>query len=126
MAYASDESRMLQVYVQPIPPTGAKWQISSSGSSQPRWSRNGKELFYVAADQKLMAVPVNMSSTFETGSAEPLFEGITFNRGTANRTFFYQPSADGRRFMVNVPAGGETAGSPITVVLNWQAELLKK
>jgi hypothetical protein len=72
-----------------------------------------------------MSVPVNMSSTFETGPAQPLFDGITF-AGIPNRSFFYQPSADGQRFMVNVPAGGETAAaSPITVVLNWQTELLK-
>jgi len=126
MAYASDESGKWQVYVQPIPPAGAKWQISTAGGSQPRWRHDGKELFYVAADQKLMAVPIKMggasSLTFEQGAPQSLFEGVTFNVGQY-LTFFYQPAADGQRFLVNAPAGGTSSTTPITVVLNWQAAL---
>ena len=58
MAYASNESGQPQVYVQAIPASGAKWQISPAGGAQPRWRRDGKELFYISTDQKLMAVSV--------------------------------------------------------------------
>ncbi len=90
--------------MQSIPPSGAKRQISTEGGSQPRWGRDGKELFFVAPDQKLMAVPVKMGTSFDVGVPQVLFESVTFLDGAA-RTFYYQPSADSQRFMVNVPAG---------------------
>jgi hypothetical protein len=88
-------------------------------------SRDSKELFYVEGGQRLMAVPVKTGSVFEAGAAHMLFEAAF---GTiAGFGFSYQPSADGQRFLVNVPAGGEGAASaqPITVVTNWQAGLKK-
>jgi hypothetical protein len=90
----------------------------------PQWRPDGKELYYVATDQKLMALPIKLSSTVEQGTPQPLFPvpqiGATFV------TFVYAPSHDGQRFLVNVPAGGEAASaSPITVVTNWQAALKK-
>ncbi len=76
MAYASDESGQFQVYVQPIPATGEKHQISGMGGQRPRWRRDGKELFYVAADGKLMAVPVTITGTkFDSGVPQPLGGG---------------------------------------------------
>jgi len=121
MAYVSNESGQNQVYVQPIPASGAKRQISTAGGDWPRWRRDGKELFYVAADRMLMAVPVNIggaaSGSFEVGAAQPLFE-IEPGLGVE------EPAADGRRFLVTVPAGGEgAAATPITVITNWQAGL---
>jgi Tol biopolymer transport system component len=125
MAYTSDESGRDQVYVQPVPPSGAKWLVSTGGGTQPRWRRDGLELFYVAADQMLMAAPVKTSGNFESGSPQPLFTAP----GQAARNqidFVYQPSADGKRFLVNVVAGGESASAPpLTVWLNWQAALKK-
>ena len=72
MAYQSNESGQFQVYVQTVPLSGAKYQISTSGGSSPSWRRDGKELFS-SADQKLMAVPVKLGATVEAGTPQPLF-----------------------------------------------------
>jgi len=124
MAYTSDESGQNEVYVQPVPPTGARWPISTGGGSRPRWRRDGRELFYVSAgNRKLMAVPVmyggTTSGSFQAGAAQALF-GFTPNPSVAHQ-FGYQPRADGQRFLVNVPAGGEAPPPALIVVLNWQA-----
>jgi hypothetical protein len=79
-------------------------------------------LFYIAADRKLMAVPVNTggaaTGSFEVGLVQPLFE---IQPGVAPDS--WQPAADGQRFLVAVPAGGGAAATPITVITNWQAGL---
>jgi len=123
MAYASNESGQPQVYVQAIPASGAKWQISPAGGGQPRWRRDGKELFYISADQKLMAVPVKSGAGFEAGAPQPLFELDPVFPPLGGR-FAYQPTADGKRFLVLSTAGG-TAAPPINLVVNWQAGLKK-
>lgn len=123
VAYMSDESGHFEIYVQPFPATGPKWQISSAGGRFPRWSHDGRELFYVAADQKLMAVTVKpgggSAPSFEAGAPQPLFDILSIP--TAFR-FSYQPAADGRRFLVDVPSGGGAGiTTPITMILNWAA-----
>ncbi len=124
MAYTSDESGQEQVYVQPIPPTGVKQQISVAGGAEPRWRRDGKELFYIAADQKLMAVPVKgggaPSEPFEAGAPQALF-ATALNIMQLGARFQYQPTVDGQRFLFDVPAGEEGGSQAITVVFNWQA-----
>lgn len=122
MAYQSNESGPFQIYVQTVPASGAKYQISSAGGTVPRWRRDGQELFYVSADQKLMAVPIKLGATVEVGTPQPLFP-IPQTGGA----FSYAPMRDGQRFLVNVPAGGEAAAvaQPITVVTNWQAGFKK-
>jgi Tol biopolymer transport system component len=125
MAYMSDESGAMQVYVQAIPATGAKWQISTAGGAEPRWRRDGKELFYVAPDRNLMAVPVKGGgSLFEAGAPKALFEGVTFANGQVPR-YHYQPSTDGQRFMVATSSSSDATGGTISVVVNWQAGLKK-
>lgn len=121
IAYSSTESGRREVYVQPFPATGAKWQVSTDGGSQPEWRRDGKELFYVADNQKLMSVEVKAGSTFEYGIPAPLFE--TRSGALTNRNNFVA-SADGKRFLVNTVIG-EAASFPITVVVNWAASLAK-
>jgi eukaryotic-like serine/threonine-protein kinase len=120
IAYVSDESGMSQVYVQAFPMQSGKVPVSIGGGMQPRWRRDGKELFYLAPDRKLMAVTVKSSTTFEVDSPRPLFQTMldptTFRQA-------YEVSADGNRFLMNTPI--ETASQPLTVVLNWPA-LLKK
>ena len=81
VAYDSDESGRREVYVQGFAPdrvpaaAGGKWTISSGGGNKPRWRRDGKELFYIALDGKMMAVPVKTTAaTFEPGVPVPLFE----------------------------------------------------
>jgi hypothetical protein len=117
MAYESDESGQYQVYVQTIPASGAKWQVSTAGGRQPMWRADGKELFYVA-DQKLVAVPIRSDAAgFQAGTPEPLFDGVRV-RDFANA---YVPAAGGQRFLVAFGASGDlSAAPPVTIVLNWQ------
>ena len=118
MAYQSNESGQDQIYVQAIPASGAKYQISTTGGTEPAWRRDGKELFYFSTDQKLMAVPIKLGTSVEPGRPQELFA----NAGLTG----YAPSPDGQRFLVNVPAAGEGATAPpITVVLNWTTGLKK-
>jgi len=126
MAYVSDESGQNQVYVRDIPPARPPVQISITGGSLPRWRRDGRELFYVSADEKLMAVPIRFSGNgVEAGTSQPLFDFAPRAGGAGGTpTFDYQPTADGRRFLVPVPLA-EEAPTPITVVLNWTAGLKK-
>jgi Tol biopolymer transport system component len=126
IAYSSDESGRREVYVQGfvpdhVPAAGiTKRQISTAGGAKPRWRRDGKEMYYIASDGKMMAVPVkSTATTFEVGVAVPLF---------ATRTRGYTPydvAPDGR-FLINTATDAATANSaPITVVLNWAAGLKK-
>ncbi len=94
-------------------PSG-KWQVSTAGGSLPIWSRDGKELFFIAADRKLMAVKVSGSTKFEAGLPVPLFET---HLGPSNA--WYDVGADGR-FLIPTQIE-QTATVPITVVVNWQA-----
>lgn len=125
MAYTSDETGSPEVYVVPFPATGAKWQVSVGGGSDPQWRRDGRELFYVAGDGKLTAAPVKGgTSTFEAGVGQPLFQTRRpLARGPLLFTA-YAPAADGRRFLVNTLAA-DVPPVPITVVLNWEAGLKK-
>ena len=124
MAYVSDELGSFQVYVQPIPATGAKYQISSGGGSYPRWRRDGKELFFITADGALMAVPVKPGgTTLEMGAPQSLFKNVSF--ALPQRAFGYQPSPDGKRFLAIVPVGDEGSSPPIQVFTNWQLSLNK-
>jgi Tol biopolymer transport system component len=119
LAYQSNESGRFEVYVQSFPGPGGKWQISTSGGVEPRWRADGKELYYRAPDQKLMAVEVQAGSSFSAGVPQPLFLGRFDVATVRNR---YLPAGDGRRFLTVAPLGRE-AMTPTTVVLNWDAEL---
>lgn len=120
VAYASDESGRPEVYVQPFPVGGAKWQVSTAGGMQPRWRRDGRELFYVGLDRTLTAVEVNGAGEgFRVGRARPLFDARVVLFGTATD---YDAAADGQRFVVNAMQG-ELTSVPVTVALRWTAEL---
>ena len=123
MAYTSDESGREEVYVQAVPATGAKWPISTAGGSRARWRRDGKELFYLALDQRLMSVAVKAGPSFEAGIPQPLFQ-TSITSAVQPHQFFYTPSPDGQKFLLTVPTG-DAAPAPITVVLNWRAGLRK-
>ena len=129
MAYRSDESGQPAVYVRPFPSGEGKWRISTAGGEQPRWRGDGKELFFVGSDGKMMAVPVNPgpNGSFEAGSPTPLFE--THLATAAGGTLQYDVTADGKRFLVNTELAGANsaaASAPaLNVVVNWQAGLNK-
>jgi Tol biopolymer transport system component len=120
-AYTSNESGRSEVYVQSFPPSGGKWQVSTGGGAQPHWRRDGKELFYIAPDRKLMAVDVKFGSTFETSAPKALFQTQVVRYEAPNR---YVVIGDGQRFLVNSPVE-EVSQTPITVVLNWTSGLKK-
>ena len=118
MAYASDESGQAQVYIEAIPRNGVRVQVSAAGGSQPRWRGDGKELFYVSADQQMMAASIQVSSaSIEAGRTKTLFKGAP---ETVPEFFQYQPTADGQRFLVSASVN-EGAPPRLTLVLNWRA-----
>lgn len=122
VVYESDESGKKEIYVQSFPASGAKWQLSVSGGSQPRWRRDGKELFYLGGDRKVTAVDVNTEApTFAHGTPRALFE-TRISKETAGDQ--YVVTSDGQRFLVNTLAE-DGAYAPINVVLNWTAGLKK-
>jgi Tol biopolymer transport system component len=122
VAYHSNESGRNEIYVVPFPKPSGKWQISTGGGQYPKWSHDGKEIFYMTLDNnRLMAATVNASGeNFEVVGVKELFEP----RALSGSGPPYNPTADGRRFLINtVPA--ETSNAPITVVVNWLAGVKK-
>jgi serine/threonine protein kinase len=123
VAYQSDESGKLEVYVQAFPVSEGKWQVSVKGGGAPQWSRDGKELYYISPERKLMAVDVRMAgSSFEPGIPKPLFSTTVDTYLAPNR---FAATRDGKRFLVNSTIEADST-SPIIVVLNWTAGILKK
>jgi eukaryotic-like serine/threonine-protein kinase len=123
VAYTSNEMGQDEVFVQSFPRPASKRQVSSGGGVQPRWRADGRELYYLALDQKLMAVAVKPGANPELGTPTPLFQTRLTAVGTAapeNRQL-YDVSPDGKRFLLSLPP--EQAGPPITVILNWTAGL---
>jgi Tol biopolymer transport system component len=117
IAYASNETNRFEVFVQPFPTIGAKWQISQAGGHQPQWSRDGRELYYVTPDRRIIAVSVNASGgTFVPGRqtvvAETRITGWERNAQGSQYAFF----PDGQRVIVIDAAD---VVRPISLVLNW-------
>jgi Tol biopolymer transport system component len=116
LAYNSDETKRFEVYVQPFPRPGRKWQVSVNGGYLPIWGRDGRELFFVGGDQKMMAVNVKDGANFDADVPKPLFD-------IRNSDGYFDVGKDGR-FLI--PAEVKQAGTlPITVVVNWTAGLKK-
>jgi eukaryotic-like serine/threonine-protein kinase len=120
-SYTSDETGRSEIYVQSFPPGGGKWQVSSGGGDQALWRRDGKELFYLAADGRLMAVPVSTSPSFSAGAAQALFDAATGETTPSGVRNFYIPAPDGSKFLVlSYSRTGKT--NSVHVVLNWKTE----
>ncbi|HEV2200386.1 MAG TPA: protein kinase [Bryobacteraceae bacterium] len=127
IAYQSNESRRYEIYVAPFPGPGGKRQISTNGGTFPRWRRDGKEIFYLAPDKRLMAAEVNSKGdTIEVGQVRLL--GVsTVRAGTGRGQFLgyqYDVSPDGQRFLV-MAAPEQNTVQPLTLVQNWTAGLKK-
>jgi eukaryotic-like serine/threonine-protein kinase len=119
LAYASDESKRNEIYVQTFPTPGGKWQVSTNGGSRPVWSRDGKELYFIAADGKMMAVDVAGGAKFQAGAPKPLFD----SHFAGGNSPWYDVSKDGH-FLIPVQIE-QSAIAPMTVVVNWTAALKK-
>ena len=120
MVYNSNESGNFEVYVTQFPGPGGRWQVSTNGGTEPRWSADGSEIFYLDASQNLVTVPVTTGDTFKAGLPEALFNAGLFPLVIRNR---YAVTEDGERFLMLSPISGESI-RPISVVLNWTAGLV--
>ncbi len=124
LAYASDESGRMEVYVRPFPDTRvAKRQVSVNGGSSPRWSRDGREIFFVDGDRNLVAMPVLPGAAFATGKGEVLFGTLPFH-GTAPY-LSYDPHPDGLRFIMSRQLRAAGRPEEVIVVQNF-FEVLKR
>lgn len=116
LGYTSNETGRLEVYVQTFPPTGGRWQVSQEGGIQPRWRRDGKEMYYLASDGRIMALDVDLSVP-RFGVPKPLFQT---GQGGDSATEHFAVTSDGRRFLVIDRESGQI---DFTVVLNWPSLL---
>jgi hypothetical protein len=119
IAYESDETGRFEVYVRKFPGPSGKWQISTDGGSEPQWSQDGSEIFYLDTAQNLVSVAVETGERFRAGLPEPLFEARLYPRIQRNR---YVVSADGERFLMMTSLESQSL-PPTTVVVNWQESL---
>ena len=118
IAYATNDTGRWEVVVEPFPVSGQKWQISNGGGSQPVWGRDGKELFYVAADGQMMSVRVESGASFRAGTPQPLFAS-NMRPTYAPYPHTYDVAPDGQRFLIDAVQPG--TGPTISVVVNWAA-----
>jgi serine/threonine-protein kinase len=114
----SGQFEAFEVYVEAFPTGGSRQRISKNGGTQPRWSRDGKELFYVEGDT-LMAVSVTTTPSFSAGPATALFRHPTLQDHTPYSQ--YDVSNDGQKFILAEPVG-ELPVPKIRVVQNWFSE----
>jgi eukaryotic-like serine/threonine-protein kinase len=123
IAYQAFDSGAPQVYVQPFPPTGGRFQVSKESGLQPQWRGDGKELFFLANDGSMWAAPIDTAREFQAGLAQRLFETGAAAPGRRQ----YAVTKDGQRFLVLVTRSSERNASPepLTVVVNWLAGVQK-
>jgi dipeptidyl aminopeptidase/acylaminoacyl peptidase len=121
VAYQSNESGRFEIYVQPFPGPGDRWQVSTGGGAHPRWRPDGGELYFVSPGGTLMAAVVRASgSTFDAGSPTALFQTRMAVGSNANLSPQYAVARDGR-FLLNVDENSGAA--PITVIVNWNPRI---
>jgi eukaryotic-like serine/threonine-protein kinase len=124
VAYASNETGKWEIYVTSFPEARGRWQISSGGGEQPRWRGDGKELFYLSLDGKMMAAPVTTGPHFDAGTPLVLFQSTPRQPVLVYDLFVYDVSRDGQRFLINTQVK-QAESAPMSVVLNWPAKLDK-
>ena len=122
VAYQTNESGRFEVVVQPFPDAGGKWQVSTAGGAAPRWSPDGKELYLLAPDPTMMAVPVTAAGTsFDAGTPVAMFPTRIVDGGTvATVRPQYAVARDGR-FLITQALADATA-APIALILNWNPD----
>ena len=125
IAYNSNETGKWEIYVTSFPDLHGKWQVSNNGGIQPRWRGDGKELFYLAPDGKLMATPVTTAGDhFDSGTPVPLFQASARQAIATSERVSYDVTQDGQRFLINTQMENSET-KPLMVVLNWSAALEK-
>jgi len=123
VVYSSQGAERAEIFVQDFPASGNRWQISNGGGRGPVWRSDGKEIFFVSADNKVMAVDVKAGNGFEIGIPKPLFDLVPLRAlgfGLSN----FAPSSDGQRFLVTVQSEAP-ASLQYVVIQNWVSEVKK-
>jgi hypothetical protein len=121
VAYGANQSGRWEVYTAAFPSFSDRRPLSKYGGAQPRWRKDGRELYYVAPDGKMMVVEVKTGVTLEASSPRELFQTPIRLDPTIDQ---YAVTGDGRRFLIVEPLGD--AARPMTVVLNWTADLRRQ
>ena len=123
VAYTSNESGTSEIYVIPFPPSssGGKWMVSRGGGVQPRWGRNGKELFYISPDSKMMAVDVSTRPVFQAGTPKALFQTDIVDTGIRTGPMSWDIAPDGSFLIIT----DTSIDASLTVALNWLAGVKK-
>jgi eukaryotic-like serine/threonine-protein kinase len=119
LAYANNQTGRYEVYVQPFPSGGGRWQVSTAGGARPNWRKDGKELYFFSTDQQVMAVDVQQNgSSMQLGTPHALFKATTVNGPQGP----YAVSADGKKFVMNTVLP-QSLTEPLTLITNWPADL---
>jgi Tol biopolymer transport system component len=121
MAYTSNEGGSYEVYVRPYSSGSGIWQVSHNGGYQPQWRADGREIYFLSPDRRLMAAPVSVQgASFVPGDPVALFSVGTSSWEALSTGSQYAPSPDGQRFLVNRKRP-DAAALPITADINWMA-----
>jgi hypothetical protein len=121
VAYASNDAQgVWEVYVRSLPNGGGLRRVSTRGGRSPRWRSDGRELYYVEPDGRVMRVPIAAEPTFSPGTPELLFQHGGLRGAPQDVTFAYDVASDGNRFLVAVPTADAVPPAPIVVMLNWR------
>ncbi len=125
VAYTSNETGLSEIYVIPFPPAanGGKWMVSKGGGVMPRWRRDGKALFYVSEDWKMMEVKVTTSPVFQSGTPRALFDTQMVDTGIRTGPMSWDIAPDGNRFLIISENAADA--SSLNVILNWRPEQQK-
>ena len=124
MAYASNETGSMEIYVSPFPSSNGKWQVSSGGGQEPRWRQDGKELFYLSADGTMMAAAVTTGASLKAASPVALFQTHRPQPISSQDDFSYDVSGDGQRFLIATKVD-EGNAAPLSILLNWASQMEK-
>ncbi len=124
VAYSSNETGAWEVYVTPFPAPSSKWQVSHGGGEEPRWRRDGKELFYLSPEGTLMSAKVNLGSSFEAMTPVALFQSRRRQKISSQDVFTYAVSNDGDRFLFNTIVDRRQA-TPLWIMQNWALQMEK-
>ncbi len=124
VAYASNETGKWEIYVTSFPEARGRWQVSTGGGEQPRWRGDGKELFYLSSDGKMMAAPVTIGANFDVGRPVELFQTTPRQPVSFNDQVVYDVRPDGQRFLI-LTQMKQADSAPMSVVLNWPAKVTR-
>lgn len=114
VAYTSSESGRYEIYVQTFPPGGGKWQISRSEADDPRWRKDGQELFFLTPQGRILSAPVRSGGEFQPGTPQPVVESLV-------NVASYDVTPDGQRFLTCTPVV-DHVHLPMRLIAHWTAE----